>query len=70
MLKILLREIQKYVVAGIPGINNAMADKLLKKFRNIQNLFNADIKTLTSIDGVGNKTSSKIKEISTHDYDE
>ena len=47
-----------------------MADKLLKKFRSIQNLFNADIKTLTSIDGVGNKTSSKIKEISTHDYDE
>ena len=47
-----------------------MADKLLKKFRNIQNLFNADIKTLTSIDGVGNKISSKIKDISTHDYDE
>ena len=65
-----INEIQKYVVAGIPGINTAMADKLLKKFRNLQNLFNADIKTLTSIDGVGNKTSSKIKEISTHDYDE
>ena len=57
-------------MAGIPGINNTMADKLLKKFRNIQNLFNADIKTLTSIDGVGNKISSKIKDISTHDYDE
>ena len=58
-----IKEIQENVLAAIPGIGIAMAKKLLKKFGNVNNVANADIKSLMEINKLGNKTADKILKV-------
>ncbi|MCS7243960.1 MAG: NAD-dependent DNA ligase LigA [Candidatus Calescibacterium sp.] len=47
---------------GIPEIGLKNSKTLAQKFRNIDNLINASIEELTSIEGIGNEIATKIKE--------
>ena len=62
-------EIQKYVVAGVPGIDAVLADRLLKKFKNVRGVFSATLDELKTVEGVGDKIASRIKEVAESNYE-
>jgi Fanconi anemia group M protein len=64
-----IREIQKYVVAGVPGIDAVLADRLLKRFKNVRGVFSAALDELKSVEGVGDKIASRIKEVAESNYE-
>jgi ERCC4-type nuclease len=53
---------KKIVVQSLPNIGSMRAENLLKRFRSVRNVFTASDKDLRSIEGLGKKTVSKIKE--------
>ncbi|MEM2883477.1 MAG: helicase-related protein [Nitrososphaerales archaeon] len=61
-------EIQKYVVAGVPGIDAILADRLLKHFKNVKGVFSASLDELKTVEGIGDKTASKIREVAEFNY--
>lgn len=61
-------EIQKYVVAGVPGIDAILADRLLKRFKNVRGVFSASIEELKAVEGIGDKIAAKIKEVADSIY--
>ncbi len=63
-----MKEIQKYILAGIPGISAILAERLLEKFGTLQKIFNADKKELMEVKGIGETIAKRIKEIATLDY--
>jgi Fanconi anemia group M protein len=64
----LLSKIQEFVVAGIPGINNVLARRLLERFETIENIFLATEEDLLSVKGVGKTKAVRIKEVITAKY--
>ncbi|MFA6089005.1 MAG: DEAD/DEAH box helicase [Candidatus Woesearchaeota archaeon] len=57
-----------YVVSAIPGIGTSTAKSLLSHFGSISGIFFASEDDLKSIDGIGEGTAKKIKEIFTRQY--
>lgn len=63
-----LKEQQEYLVSSLPGIGSTIAKSLLKKFKSIKEIVNADSKDLQKVDKLGPKKASKIKKILTKKY--
>ncbi len=60
---------QKYIIAGLPGVSNILAERLLKELRTVGYIFNADESELKRIEGIGGKLARRIREISTKEYE-
>jgi len=60
---------QEYLVSGLPGINSKRAKKLLKHFKTPEKIFSASEEKLKKLDGFGDKTAKKIKQILGKDLD-
>jgi Fanconi anemia group M protein len=60
--------IQEAVVAGIPGIDTVLAQRLLQELGSIQRVFAADEKKLEEIKGIGPKIAETIREIAISEY--
>ena len=58
-----LKEIQKYVLAGIPGINTVLAEKLLNEFGSIYAIANAELKELMKVEGIGPQLAKRIYDV-------
>ncbi len=58
-----IKDIQRYVLAGIPGINNVLADKLLKAFGSIERIACADYRELMKVEGIGQQLAKRIYEV-------
>ncbi|KYH39268.1 MAG: DEAD/DEAH box helicase [Candidatus Hecatellales archaeon B24] len=58
-----LREIQEYIVAGLPGVERTLARRLLKEFGSVEGVFKADRKELTRVKGVGEKLAERIRRV-------
>lgn len=63
-----LSEVQKYVVAGVPGVSTVLAERLLKKFGSVERVFTASEKDLKMVDGIGEKLAKRIREIASYEY--
>lgn len=63
-----LAETQRYVVSGIPGVSGVLADRLLSQTQSVQNLFSAEELDLQKIEGIGEVTARRIREIATAKY--
>lgn len=63
-----LKEQQEYLVSSLPGIGSTIAKSLLKKFKSIKEIVNADSKDLQKVDKLGPKKASKIKKVLTKKY--
>lgn len=61
-------ELKEYVVASLPGIDSIRAKKLLKNFRSVSAVFNASVSELEALDGIGEKTAKRIKQIIDEEY--
>jgi len=64
------KEVQEYIVSSFPGIGSMLAKPLLKKFKSIKNLVNADEKELKEVELIGEKKAKRIKELVDKNYDE
>jgi len=58
-----LKEHQQIVIESFPGVGPNLAKNLLKHFRTINALMNADVKELVKIPKVGKKKAASIKKI-------
>lgn len=61
--------LQEYVVSSLPGIGREIARNLLKHFKTIRNLFNADVDELKKVKNVGKKKAERIVSIITKKYE-
>ena len=59
---------QKYVVAGLPGINTVLAERILSKLNSLEIVFSSGIEDLKTVEGIGDKLAKRIREISSHSY--
>ncbi len=61
-------DIQKFVLAGIPGVDNILSDRLLKYFKNLRNIANANISDIMNVEGIGFKLAEKIWKVFNEEY--
>jgi len=59
---------QEYVVSGLPGISIVLAKRLLKKFKNIKAIVNAEEKELREVAGIGPEKAKKIRQLVDAEY--
>jgi len=55
-----LKNIQVYILQGLPGVGAVMAKRLLDKFDTLKNVFNASEEDLIRVEGVGGKLAERI----------
>ena len=63
-----IKEQQEYVIGSLPGIGPALAKPLLKYFKSIKNVMNAEQKELEKVENIGEKKAGKIREIVDREY--
>jgi ERCC4-related helicase len=63
-----LADTQRYIVAGIPGISSVLADRLLSKMITIEKLFSSSEQELLSVDGIGDVTAKRIRQLASAKY--
>ena len=64
-----LKEKQEYILAGLPNVSKVTAEKLLRHFGSLINVFNASENDLVEVDGVGKLTAKGIKSILESEYE-
>ncbi|MDD5182364.1 MAG: ERCC4 domain-containing protein [Candidatus Nanoarchaeia archaeon] len=64
------RYLQEYIVTSFPGIGQGIAQNLLKHFKTIKNIVNADVKGLQEVEKIGKLKAHKIKSIVEAEYKE
>jgi Fanconi anemia group M protein len=57
------KELQEYIIASLPGIGPTISKNLLKEFRTIKNIMNADEKDLQKVNKIGKIKAGEIKKI-------
>ena len=63
-------KILEYIIAGIPGINSLRAKSLLREFKTLQDVFNADLIDLVKVENIGKKIAREIYKLSRYKYKE
>ncbi len=58
-----LREMQEFIVAGLPGVNTVLARRLLEHFGSVEGVFNASREELMQVQGVGEKIAGEIRRV-------
>jgi ERCC4-type nuclease len=58
-----LKQQQEYFIESLPGVGPNISKNLLKKFKTIKKLINADEKSLTEVDKVGKIKAKNIKRV-------
>ncbi len=51
---------QIFIVAGLPHIGLSLAEAMLKRFKNVRQIFNASESELQNVDGIGRKIAEDI----------
>ena len=58
-----VKELQEFVVAGLPGVSNVKARAMLEKFGSPERIFSAGKEELMEVEGIGEKIAQRIREI-------
>lgn len=64
------KELQQFVVAGLPDVNTKLAERLLEELGSIQAVFTASNSELMEVEGIGEKTANNIRTLIQRDYNE
>ena len=67
---VMLPEQQLYIVESFPSVGPVNAKNLLRHFKTIKNMINANKKELKEVEGIGEKTAKGIIEITQKEYNE
>lgn len=62
------KDLQKFVVAGLPEVNTKIAERLLEEFGSIEAVFGASETDLKNVRGIGEKKAGKIKALIQKEY--
>ncbi len=65
-----LKEQQEYVVSSFPGINLTLSKPLLRHFKTVKNIVNADEKELQEVEKIGPQKAKQIKDVVEGEYKE
>lgn len=63
-----VKELQEYIVESLPGVGPTLAKSLLKQFKSVKNIINAEEKDLQEVEKIGKKKAKAIKEIIEKEY--
>ncbi len=63
------KELQEFVVAGLPDVNTKIARRLLREFETIQNVLTAPEEELKEVEGIGDKKAESIRELVEKKYE-
>ena len=63
-----LKEMQEFIVAGLPFINLTLARRLLEKFKTVENIFTATEDELSEVRGIGKKIAQEIRKVVSSEY--
>ena len=63
-----IKEQQEYIISSLPGVGSGLTKPLLKHFKSVKNVINAEQKELKEVEGIGEKKAEKIKEIVDREY--
>lgn len=63
-----IEEQQEYLISSLPDISLVRSRALLKHFKSPQNVFNASVKDLQEVKGIGKKIAEKIKKVVEDEY--
>jgi Fanconi anemia group M protein len=63
-----IKEQQEYIVSSLPGVGSALAKPLLKHFKSVKNIINAEQKELEKVEKIGKKKAEKIRDILDMEY--
>lgn len=64
-----LKEQQEYVVSSFPGIGATLAKPLLKFFKSIKNIINANKEDLEKVEKIGPKKAEEIRKVLDSEYE-
>jgi len=64
------RELQLYIVEGLPNIGGELAKRLLSRFNSVRDVFQASQKELVKVEGIGHVRARKINKIIDKEYKE
>jgi len=65
-----VKELQEFIVAGLPGVGTQLAQSLLKEFKTVSNVMNASEETLQNVEKIGKKKAVDIRKILDENYKE
>ena len=63
-----IKEQQEYIISSLPGVGSALAKPLLKYFKSVKNVINAEQKELEKVEKIGEKKAERIKDIVDREY--
>src|SRR3989338_49275 len=63
-----IKEQQEYIVSSLPGVGTALARPLLKYFKSVKNVVNAEQKQLEEVEKIGKKKAERIRDILDREY--
>ncbi|HMF34218.1 MAG TPA: ERCC4 domain-containing protein, partial [Candidatus Lokiarchaeia archaeon] len=63
-----LDRVQEFVLAGVPGLNNARTKGLLAHFGNLEKIFTASEDELKETEGIGPKLAKQVRTAASHAY--
>ncbi len=64
------KELQEFLVAGLPDVNTKLAERLLKEFGTVEDVFTASTDELKNVEGIGEKKAEKIHSIIKTSYND
>lgn len=62
------KDLQKYIVAGLPNVSDKLAERLLEHFGTIRDVYAASETQLKKVEGIGEGKAERIKDILDKDY--
>ncbi|MAH01674.1 DEAD/DEAH box helicase, partial [Candidatus Woesearchaeota archaeon] len=63
-----IKEQQEYIISSLPGVGSGLAKPLLKYFKSVKSVINAEQKELEKVEKIGKKKADKIKDIVDREY--
>lgn len=63
------RELQKYLVAGLPNVSDKLAERLLEEFGTVEAVMNASETNLKNVEGIGEGKAGRIRDILSQEYE-
>ncbi|MFH1637002.1 MAG: DEAD/DEAH box helicase [Candidatus Woesearchaeota archaeon] len=61
-------ELKEYIVESLPGVGPLLSKSLLKEFKSVKNIINAEEKELQKVEKLGKKKASEIREVVDGEY--
>lgn len=65
-----VKELQEFIVAGLPGVGAQLAHNLLKEFKTVTKIITASEKELQDVEKIGKKKASEIRKVLDEEYKE